>query len=246
MKRSSIALLTALLAAPAGLAGQETGPRTSAPATLAVYGEGTVQVDPDRARVRLGVEREAPLARDAQTQTNSIANEILAAMEELGISPEDIQTSRLSLYPVYDNRPDRPRGEPEVTGYRAANTVTVTLDDLGRIGSVVDAAIAAGANRVEGVQFELRDHTAARGRALAAAVEDARAKARAIADALGVGLGPIVETVEQGVSSPPIPFMARTEAAMAQDVSTPVSAGRVEVQASLTIRYAIEERSTGG
>jgi len=242
MRSSSMALLTALMAVPAGLSGQQT----PAPATLAVQGEGTVEVDPDRARVRLGIESEAPLARDAQTQTNAIANEILAAMEELGIAAENIQTSRLSLYPVYDNRPvDGPRGEPEVTGYRATNTVTVTLDDLERIGSVVDAAVAAGANRVEGVEFDLRDATAARGRALAAAVEDARAKAEAIADALGVGLGAIVETAEQGVSSPPIPFMVRTEAAMVQDISTPVSAGRVEVHASLTIRYAIEDRSPG-
>lgn len=238
MRCSTIALLTVLLAVPAALPGQQATPT----ATIAVHGEGTVHVDPDRARVRVGVESEAPLARDAQSETNRIAGEILVAVEGLGVASEDIQTSRLSLYPVYDDRPvDRPRGEPEIIGYRATNTVTVTLDDLARIGSVVDAAIAAGANRVEGVEFDLLDGTAARGRALAAAVDDARAKAEAIAEALGVGLGSIVETIEQGVSSPPIPFMARTEAAMVQDVSTPVSAGRIRVGASLTIRYAIEQ-----
>lgn len=238
MKCSSIAVFAAMLAAPAGIVGQ----RSASPATIAVHGEGTVQVDPDRARVRLGVESEAPLASEAQAETNRIANEIMAAMEELGIAAEDIRTSRLSLYPVYaDRSPDRPRGEPEVAGYRATNTVSIMLDDLGRIGAVIDAAIAAGANRVEGVEFELRDATEARGRALAAAVEDARAKAQAIAAALGVTLGSIVETTEQGVSSPPIPFMARTEAAMVQDVSTPVAPGRIEVGASLMIRYAIGE-----
>lgn len=242
MRRSTIAVLAAMFAAPHGLVGQQAA---STP-TIAVNGEGTVHVDPDRARVRLGVEREAPLARDAQAETNRIANEIMAAMEDLGVAGEDIQTSRLSLYPVYgDPSPDRPRGEPEVTGYRAANTVSITLDDLGRIGAVVDAAIAAGANRVEGVEFELSDATDARGRALAAAVDDARAKAEAIADALGVALGRIVETAEQGVSAPPVPFMARTEAAMVQDVSTPVAAGRVRVTASLTIRYAIDEPDPG-
>lgn len=239
MKRSSIAVFAAMLAAPPGIAGQQAAPTP----TITVSGEGTVHVDPDRARVRLGVESEAPLASDAQVETNRIANAIMAAMEELGIAADDIRTSRLSLYPVYaDRTPDRPRGEPEVAGYRATNTVSVTLEDLGRIGAVVDAAIAAGANRVEGVEFELRNATEARGRALAAAVEDARAKAEAIAAALGVTLGSIVETTEQGVSSPPIPFMARTEAAMAQDVSTPVSPGRIEVGASLMIRYAIEGR----
>jgi len=236
MRRSTIPFLCALLALPAAVWGQESAPRT-----IAVHGEGTVHVDPDHALVRVGVESEAARAGDAQAETNRIANGILAAVGELGIAAENIQTARLSLYPVYDDRPpDGPRGEPTVTGYRATNTVTIDLDDLSRIGSVVDAAIAAGANRVEGLEFDLRDATAARSRALAAAVEDARSKAEAIADALGVGLGAVVETMEQGVSSPPIPFMFRTEAALAQDISTPISAGRIQITASLTIRYTIE------
>lgn len=238
---SSLALPLLLLALPAALAGQDT---RTAP-TVTVHGEGTVDVDPDLARVRLGVERQAPLARDAQAETNRVAGDILAAIEALGIASDDIRTSRLSLYPVYAERPADPR-EPEVTAYRATNTVTVTLGDLARVGPVIDAAIAAGANRVEGVLFDLRDATVARASALAAAVDDARAKAEAIAAALDVVLGPVVETIEGGVSAPPIPLMARTEAAMVQDVSTPVSAGRIEVTASLTVRYAIDDPPAGG
>ncbi len=235
--RPALLLTGVLMALPAGALAQGA----DATPAITVHGEGTVRVDPDRARVRLGVESEAPAARDAQRAANQIAHDILAAMGELGIEERDIQTSRLALYPVYENRPERPGSEPTITGYRATNTVTIELSDLTRIGSVVDAAIASGANRVEGVDFDLHDAADARARALTAAVDDARAKATAIAAALGVGLGRILETMEQGVSAPPIAMLARAEASFAQDVSTPIATGQIVVGASLTIRYAIDQ-----
>lgn len=218
----------------------------SPPPAIAVSGTGTVEADPDLARVTVGVENQAATAREAQAETNRVAAEILSAVSALGISEESVQTSRLGLHPVYESSPERPRGEPTLVGYRAANTVSVELADLSRVGPVVDAAIGAGANRIEGVSFELRDDAAARAAALAAAVDDARAKAETIARALGVGLGPVLETVEGGVSVPPIRAMERAEAMMMQDVSTPVSPGRIRVRASLTIRYRIEPPPGGG
>lgn len=231
---AAIALLAGPLPLPARAAAQE------GPPSITVHGEGTIEVDPDRASVRLGVESQAATAREAQAETNRIAAAILAAVRDLGVPEEAIRTSRLDLFPVY--APPAERGdEPQVTGYRAANTVTVELADLTRVGPVIDASIAAGANRVDGVEFGLRDTARARAEALAAAVDDAHGKAVAIAAALGVGLGGVLETVEGGVSAPPVPMFERMQASVVQEAPTPVSTGRVRVTASLTVRYGIDQ-----
>jgi hypothetical protein len=231
----TIILFGALLALPSTVLSQDaSGP------TITVHGLGTVEMDPDRARVSIGVETEAAGAREAQVETNRVANGILAAIRTLGIDPDDVQTSRVTLYPVYDDRrAETPSARPTIIAYRAANTVSVDLDDLGRIGPVIDAAIEAGANRIEGVEFGLRDPSEARGRALRAAVADARSRAEAIAGALGVDLGPVIETIELGAGPPPVPYMVRAESSMVQE-STPVTPGKIPVTASLTIRYRLE------
>ncbi len=240
MMRRLIPILCAALVVPAAAGAQEH--REPAPPFLTVNGNGTVTVDPDQAVVRIGVETEAPAARDAQLEANRIANAIMAAMGDLGIPSEALQTSRLTLSPVYERpTPAQPQEQPRVVAYRATNTVSVELGDLTRVGPVVDAAIDAGANRIEGVEFGLDDDSEARRLALVAAVEDARAKAETITRTLGVGLGPVIEIIDHGISAPPIPFGYREAGGpMAMDVSTPVATGQISVSGSLMIRYRIE------
>ncbi len=235
MIKRTLPILCGLLLAPAMALSQEP-----APPFLTVTGNGTVTVDPDQARVRIGVETEAPAARDAQLEANRIANAILGAMRDLGIRPEAVQTSRLILSPVYDRpSPSQERREPRVVGYRATNTVSVELRDLTRIGPVLDAAIEAGANRIEGVEFGLQDDGEARRGALVAAVEDARTKAETITRALEVPLGPVMEIIDHGVSVP-IPYRDAGGPMAMEAVATPVATGQISVSASLMIRYRLE------
>jgi uncharacterized protein YggE len=163
-------------------------------------------------------------------------------VRRLGVRPEQIQTSELSLGPVYaPPRPEAHSQEPQIAGYQASNVVSVRLEDLDKIGPVVDAGLAAGANRLDGVYFGLRNDAPARASALAAAVEEARGKAEALARAAGVRLVEIVEIVEGGVSVF-TPSFRRERLAMAEDAqmaSTPVSAGQVGVDANVTVRYRI-------
>lgn len=233
MVKRSLPLVVLLLAPLCAIA------QTPSPPFLTVNGNGSVSVEPDQAYVRIGVETEAASARDAQRETNRVGTAILNAVRELDIAPEAVQTSRLQLTPVYERTPPREERAPRVVGYRATNTVSVRLWDLSRIGPVVDAAIAAGANRIEGIELGLRDDGAARRLALSAAVEDAREKAQTIARTLDVTLGPVLEIIDHGISVPPLAFR-EAGGAMALQAATPISTGEVTVSASLMIRYRID------
>lgn len=234
----------ALLLAPAAAGAQTDGDETMGDdmPTIVVSGSGEVRSAPDEAVVRLGVTAQAKTAGDAQAEVNRVAGDILRGVREQGISEEAVQTSRLSLYPVYAEQPRRtPQqeepAEPEIVAYRASNVVSVRLEDLADVGPVIDAGIAAGANEVQGVDFRLRDDGAARRAALKAAVADARGRAEAIAAALGGTVGAVEQVNEGGVSVEMPRFDQRAMRVEAFATATPVAAGDVTVSASVTVRY---------
>lgn len=235
---AALALVFALITSP--LAAHE---ETAAPVVpvLSVQANGEARVAPDEATVRLGVLAQAPTARAAMDEANRSANAILDAIRKLGVKAEDVQTSELNLNPVYATVSQDRGGEPRISGYQATNVVSVRLEKLDLVGPVVDAGLAAGANRLDGVIFGLRKDEAARATALTRAAEAARIKAETLARALRVRLVEIVEVMEGGVSVfTPVYKGARMamESSMAAD--TPVSAGQVGIDANVTLRYRIE------
>ncbi len=212
---------------------------------LTVSGSGEARVDPDLATVRLGVTAQAATARAAQEQVSRAAGAVLDAIRKLGIKDQDIQTSGLSLSPLYSQGwPGSQESQvPRITGYQANNSVTIRIEDLTKVGPVIDAGLGAGANTLDGVDFGLRNDEAARAQALADAAGKARAKAQTLAKALGLTLGNILEVAEGGISITPQPYprFSRAMAEMSMAADTPVSAGQVGVQASVTIRYRITQ-----
>src|SRR5262249_4960111 len=144
--------------------------------------------------------RQANTAQAAQDQTNTLAADILAAITRAGIPAADVQTSRLTLTPVYAPRTPDTSQAPRIVAYQAANMVAVRGKDLAKIGPVIDAGLKAGANEVQGIQFSLRDDLPSRQQALKLAVADARRKADAIAEASNATLGLPLEISENGVS----------------------------------------------
>ena len=154
----------------------------------------------------------------------------------------EVSTAGYSLYPVYeDPTPERPADTPAIRGYRASNQVRVEVRALDRVGRVVDAGIAAGANRVDGLQFELEAREPHVREALARAGKAARAEAEAAAAALGVRLGPVLAASTAGAVPPPVPMPRMAEMAMrAGQASTPVEPGEVTVRAELHVTYGIE------
>jgi uncharacterized protein YggE len=235
--------LAAPLPAQAPKPAAEAGAMDVVP-VLTVSGNGEARVAPDEATVRLGVVAQAPTARGAQDQANRAAGAALEAIRKLGIEAKDIQTSGLSLSPLYSQgRPGSEEQTPRITGYQANYTVTVRIEDLKKVGPVIDAGLGAGANSLDGVAFGLRNDEAARAAALTDAVREARAKAEALAQALKVRLVELLEVSEGGVAvnPPPYPRAGRFAMAEAMTAETPVESGQVGVEASVTLRYRIAQ-----
>jgi uncharacterized protein YggE len=233
------AALVALLlpvVSPAATLAQPASPLPTpagAPArVIAVTGQGSVDATPDEATVTLGVEITRPTAQDAQIQGAAVMDRIVRQVSALGIPAEQIHTAAVNLLPIR-----KPGTESEeVSGYQATDRVVVTIDDLRLTGQVIDAAVKAGANAVDGLVFGLRDPSPYRARALGIAVQNARATATAIASAAGVSNLRLVRIDEIG----PVVFprAVAMQAAPMAGASTPVLPGTVQVTAQVRVLYA--------
>ncbi len=210
--------------------------------SISVQGQGTVSAKPDLVTLSLGVQTTGETAMDALLLNSEQMTGVIAAIQESGIEQEDIQTSGINLYPVYDNQRLEPGQTREVIGYRASNSVSITVHDIDKAGSVLDAAVAAGANQVGGVQFGLSETDTLITDALIAAVQNAQAKAQTIADTLGVQLGAALVVNEEWIELPRAGAQfARAEAAFDNGgFSAPVQGGTVSVTAHIRVTFAIE------
>ena len=208
---------------------------------LRVQGSAEVRIVPDLAVVRLGVANEAQTAREAQQAVNRASDAILDAVRRVGIDEQNVQTVRLVLSPIYSSRRPDETQEPRIVGYRASNTVSVRTEELSLVAPVIDAALDAGANRLEGVSFGLQDDQAVTQQALRQAIEEAHGKAEAMAAALDVELEAIISVTE----APEFvrePMMEMSRAMAIQSApQTSVSPGEVAVSASVSIEYRLSE-----
>jgi uncharacterized protein YggE len=207
--------------------------------TLTVTGTGEVNAAPDQAFVRLGAIAQAAEAAAAQTTVNEVMQKALSQIEKAGIPPRSIRTSGLTLTPIYASQKSATAGEPKIVGYRAGNVIEATVDDIKLVGKVIDAGLTAGANRLEGVSFGLKNDLPQRTDALTKAVEEAQTKARTMARALDVSLGAVREVNEGGVQIFRQDHFAdnRSRMMVADAMQTPVEPGEIRVQATVTIHY---------
>lgn len=207
--------------------------------TISVSGEGEVSGKPDQAQLSTGVVTQAQTAAAAMTANTTAMNRVFAALRMLGIPDNKIQTSNFSVQPQYPPfRPDAPEPRNTIIGYQVSNQVTVILDDVSKLGPALDALVRNGANRLGGVSFAIADPKPLAERARTAAVADAAAKARTLAAAAGVTLGPLLSIQEGAGFRPPMPFMARAELAAA--APPPVAIGEETVTVTVSMIYAIQ------
>ena len=228
----TILLLAGVLlvaAAIAGVAQPHLGRSATAStgSTITVTGNGTVDVTPDQASFNFGVTTNGTTAADALSRNSEQARAIIDALKRAGIDSADIQTTQVSLWPH-----TRSNGRV-ITGYQASNSVQVTAP-LGKSGALVDAAVAAGANNVDGPILDTADKDALYARALKQAVVQAKGKAQAIAAAAGLTLGSQLKVREGGGSTP----VVYAEQALAPARSVPIEAGTQKIQASVTVTYS--------
>jgi uncharacterized protein len=200
------------------------------------FGEASVSVRPDVARIAVGVTTQDRTAADAATKNAEQSAAVIAALRALLGATAEIRTVSYTLGPVYQYPPG---GQPQLTGFSANNIVEATVADLGLIGRVIDAAIQAGANRVESLRMGLKDEDPVRAQALRLAGQKARAKAEAIASGAGVRLGSVL-SAEEGLQVRPLANTERAGGAAAA-VATPVEPGTMEVRATVTLEYELAQ-----
>lgn len=212
---------------------------------IQVSGSADVKVRPDRAHVNFAVVTEGTNAAEAASQNATQMAAVNAALRATGAAGLTIESWGYDLQPRYA-RTTSPDVAPRIVGYQATNNVRATVDDVTVVGRLIDAGIAAGANRVTSLSFEARNTDAARADAIRQAVQKARAEAETMASALGVPLGPALE-VHGGAHvpmPPPMPYnMAEMRMAAApQAVDTPISAADQTVTAQVTIKFRLGTR----
>lgn len=204
--------------------------------TLRVSGRGSASRAPDVAEIVLGAEAYEETVEAAQAKVNAAINAARDGIVALGVPKAAIRTASLRVWSVYESKEAaEARGESKpqkIIGFRATTSLGVRLDDVAMCGKVIDTAIKAGVTELDRVRFGLRDDTEEKRIALTHAVKQARAKADAIAVALGVEIVGVLEVVDEtGWSGGSSPFSADTE--------TEVEVGEVVVTAEVEIRFEI-------
>ncbi|WGU41693.1 SIMPL domain-containing protein [Phenylobacterium sp. NIBR 498073] len=240
VRAGAMALLLATAAAPAAFAqtAQPSAGSMFQTTTLNLSAYGETRVAPDKATINLGVVTEAPTAAGALAANNEKMNSVIAALRKAGIAERDIQTSGLNLNAQYDYVQNEP---PKLRGYQASNQVTITVNDLAKLGAAVDATVKAGANQVNGISFGLKDPSAAENAARQEAVKALAAKADLYAKATGHRVSRLVNLSEGGgymPSPPPAPMMAYARMEKA-DAGAPIAAGELNVRVDITGLYEL-------
>lgn len=233
---------------------------------LVVNGEGRSTREPDLAVFSAGVTSQGATAVAALNENSRAMTAVIAALGRAGVAPRDIQTSNLSLQPIYSN-PERDammaarmNGQPyvplppdqqvgKIVGYRADNTVTVRQRKLGDYGKVIDALASAGANRIAGPAFQIEASQAALDEARAVAIKDARRRADLIASASGLSIVRIVQINDNGgYVSQPMPISADsiivTGSSMAPPPPPPppMQSGELQATANVSVQYELAPR----
>jgi uncharacterized protein YggE len=229
-------LVVATALAPAGGAGPARAESGTGEHTISVTGTGTVTVKPDVADVRLGVSVQKPTVKEAQAAAAQQMDAAVAAVKKTGVKSDDIKTTTVSLSPVYDYSQN---GQQKLLGYQFTNQVAVTVRDISKVADVIDGAIEAGANTVDGVTFRVNNPVAAEAAARTAAMADAKSRAQALASAAGVRITGVATIVETSAPAP-MPIAYPATAGAKDSYSTPISTGTNDIVVTVAVSYTID------
>jgi uncharacterized protein YggE len=206
------------------------------PRTITVVGTGSVSAEPDVAEANIGVEISRPTVDEATQEAGTRMAAVMAAIQAAGVATDDIQTSG---YNLYVERPSELQAQTAVSEtYRVSNNVRVTIRDLDAVGTVLDAAINAGANNIYGVNFQLHETAALESEARAQAIADAQATAKELASLAGVEVGQVI-SISDVIGGPTGPQFEAASTARGIGGAGPISPGSLDVQVQLQVVYAL-------
>ncbi|QOZ74312.1 SIMPL domain-containing protein [Bradyrhizobium sp. CCBAU 53351] len=232
------AILAASLAAVLAV----TLPATSALAddvvsAISVSGEASVSAAPDLAQIDAGVANDAKTAKEASDANNAAMGKVLLALKGAGIAEKDYQTSRLSLQPQYGQ--NKSTGASPVVSFRASNRVTVKIRDVTKVAGIIDTLVAAGANDIGNISFEVTQVSKLLDDAREQAVADARRKADIYAKATGVTLGAPLSVSEGGA---PVPLFKGRMAAAPLAAGAAVAPGEETLSVTVNVSWTIKAK----
>jgi uncharacterized protein YggE len=229
---AAVAVLALVLSACGSATSQE------ALRTVSVTGAGQAYLVPDIAYIYVGVHTEKPSASGAMAENNAQTQKMIQALTDFGIDAKDIRTTNFSIWPQdkYDPMTGTPTGEKI---YVVDNTVYVTVRDLPKLGDLLDTVVAAGANTVNSIQFDVADKAEAIKNARAEAVKDAQAQAQQLADAAGVTLGE-VQSLGFYDSQPYPVFEGKGGGADLAASSVPIQPGQLTFSVTVNVTYIIK------
>ena len=243
--RLAVLFISAVLLA--GLLAHAPAQAFSKPFRFSMTGDGKVTAVPDMARVLLEVRtKEKTAAAALRANTQAMRRVFDTLKKRFGIADKDMATSGFDISPVYFTPRDergRPSGPARLVGYTVRNQLQVTVRDLNRLGGLLDAVVQSGANRVQGIYFDLSNREKLLNEARRKAVADAKAKAELYAQAVGFRLGPVVEVREGGIAPVPVRRMRFAAKAVAMEASAPVPVARGEQQVRVSVTITWEAMS---
>lgn len=204
--------------------------------TIIVQGVGAISVSPDWAVIKLGVEQEANTVEKAQAATAKAINNIKASLLENGVEEKHIRTTNFNVYPNYRYDND---GNRTLQGYTVRHMLSVEHGEIDQVGKLVDGATAAGANRIDSVQFTLKDQSSLEIEALEEAMNHAQAKAEALAKTANKQIVTAQHIVENNNNfSNTYVRMAALESA--DTAGTVIEAGQIEIVKNITVTYLMK------
>lgn len=207
--------------------------------TISVSSEGSVKVKPDMVYINVGVQTENASSKVAQQDNATKMANVMKVLKDQKIAEADIKTSQYTIYPIetYSEKDQR----SYVTGYRVINTLEVTIRDITKVGTVIDAVTANEANTVSNIRFTVSDPDKYYLQALEKATTKAKAKADVLAKQFGIKLGlPSQINETSGGYNPPVIYSRMDNAMVAAEAAptTPISSGELEISASVSLVYA--------
>ncbi|MEO8680245.1 MAG: SIMPL domain-containing protein [Vicinamibacterales bacterium] len=206
------------------------------PPVVVVSGEGVVTVAPDQAWVRIGAETRSKNPKDAQAQNAAAMSAVQQRIAAAGIPKDAVRTVAVDLQMEYDYV----NGKQTLKGYVARNSIEVRVDDLAKVGDVVDASVGSGATSLSGLRFDLKRRDTLEREALQRAVADAAARAEAAAAGAKRTIDRVIRIQESGQRLPYAPQPMAMRGVSEQVAVTPVSPGEIEIRAQVTLTATLK------
>ena len=231
-KFSSVVIATSLfLISPATLHASD-----HSKSTIAMQGQASIAAAPDRAEINIGVRSKAPTARDALNLNNVNMKSVFATLKASGVKDKHIGTSNFSVQPDYERYRDG--RAPKIRGYSVTNSVRIHLEDIEKLGQILDKVVSSGSNQINGIRFFVSNADELKDEARKLAIKNAQRKANIYTSAAGVKLGKII-SIAEGVHGGPQP-RPMAKALRAEASSVPIARGEQQLVVNVSVVWALD------